>query len=126
MSEIDFEKCELFPKGWSRHVKIVYKDKPKSSFYLGVEEDALKVLKYLLFKEWSNQSPPVRTSPNGDFYKEKEHNISLKDNSLELSQMSNDTSVNSDIHRNCGFALQSRVNPHTQLNPSLNEVKRNC
>jgi hypothetical protein len=37
----------------------------------------------------------------------------------------NSTKLN--IHRNCGFALQSRVqHPHTQLNPSLNKVKRNC
>jgi hypothetical protein len=46
------------------------------------------------------QSPTSQTSPNGDFSKEKEHNISLKDNSLELSQMSNDTSLNNNIKSN--------------------------
>jgi hypothetical protein len=32
------------------------------------------------------QSPTSQTSPKGDFSKEKEHNISLKDNSNELSK----------------------------------------
>jgi hypothetical protein len=39
------------------------------------------------------------TSPNGDFSNEKEHNISLKDNSNELSQISSngETSLNNNI-----------------------------
>ena len=56
------------------------------------------------------QSPTSQTSPNGDFSKEKEHNISLKDNSLELSQMSNDTSLNNNIKSNFGNPLQARFN----------------
>jgi hypothetical protein len=41
-------------------------------------------------------SPTSQTSPNGDFPNEKEHNISLKDNSNELSQISSndETSLN--------------------------------
>jgi len=78
----------------------------------------------------SNSSPPVQTSNSTSLTsaKQKGFNISLKDNYNELSQISAnaETSLNNNIHRNCGFALQSRVNPHTQLNPSLNEVKRNC
>ena len=63
---------------------------------------------------WEKQSPTSQTSPKGDFSKEKEHNISLKDNSNELSQiLSNDeTSLNNNIQQNFPFALQSRVNPH--------------
>ena len=47
-------------------------------------------------------SPTSQTSPNGDFSNEKEHNISLKDNSNELSQISSndETSLNNNIRRN--------------------------
>ena len=50
----------------------------------------------------SNLSGFIRTSPNGDFSKEKEHNISLKDNSNELSQISSndETSLNNNIKLN--------------------------
>jgi DNA (cytosine-5)-methyltransferase 1 len=46
-------------------------------------------------------SPTSQTSPKGDFSNEKEHNISLKDNSNELSQISSndETSLNNNIHR---------------------------
>jgi len=47
-------------------------------------------------------SPTSQTSPKGDFSNEKEHNISLKDNSNELSKISSDdeTSLNNNIKRN--------------------------
>jgi hypothetical protein len=46
---------------------------------------------------------------------------------MKLPKFLSGTFLNADIKRNCGFALQSRVqHPHTQLNPSLNKVKRNC
>ena len=46
-------------------------------------------------------SPTSQTSPKGDFSNEKEHNISLKDNSNELSQISSndETSLNNNIPR---------------------------
>jgi len=49
------------------------------------------------------ESPTSQTSPKGDFSNEKEHNISLKDNSNELSQISSndETSLNNNIHRRC-------------------------
>ena len=45
-------------------------------------------------------SPTSQTSPNGDFSNGKEHNISLKDNSHEDSQISSndETSLNNNIH----------------------------
>jgi len=49
-------------------------------------------------------------------------NISLKDNSNELSQISSndETSLNNNIHRNCGFALQSQVqHPQSKLKQSF-------
>jgi hypothetical protein len=54
-----------------------------------------------MIKILSNQSPPVRTSPNSDFSNEKEHNISLKESSSEDSQISSkdETSLNNNIHR---------------------------
>jgi len=53
-------------------------------------------------KELLKQSPTSQTSPNGDFSNEKEHNISLKDNSNELSQISSndETSLNNNIKQN--------------------------
>jgi hypothetical protein len=53
-------------------------------------------------KDLLEQSPTSQTSPNGDFSNEKEHNISLKDNSNELSQISSndETSLNNNIRRN--------------------------
>ena len=50
----------------------------------------------------SNSSPTSQTSPKGNFSNEKEHNISLKDNSNELSQISSndETSLNNNIKLN--------------------------
>ena len=47
------------------------------------------------------------TSPNGDFSKEKEHNISLKESSAEDSQISSndETSLNNNIKRNIKKSL---------------------
>jgi hypothetical protein len=52
-------------------------------------------------------SPTPQTSPKGDFSNEKEHNVSLKDNSNELSQISSndETSLNNNIKLNRGFVL---------------------
>ena len=52
-------------------------------------------------------SPTSQTSPEGDFSNEKEHNISLKDNSNELSQISSndETSLNNNIMFNSDKAL---------------------
>ena len=56
------------------------------------------------------------------------HNIGLEiTQQVAPSKSAEPTSHNLNIHQNCGFALQSRVqHPHTQLNHSLNKVKRNC
>jgi len=56
----------------------------------------------LYFSKSNKQSPTSQTSPNGDFSNEKEHNISLKNNSNELSQISSndETSLNNNIKRN--------------------------
>jgi len=57
-------------------------------------------------------SPTSQTSPKGDFSEEKEHNISLKDNSNELSQISSndETSLNNNIKLNRGNRLQEGLN----------------
>jgi hypothetical protein len=46
------------------------------------------------------QSPTSQTSPNGDFYKEKEHNISLKTTPTAPSKLPTATSLNNNINRN--------------------------
>jgi hypothetical protein len=69
-------------------IKNKLKEKMLNEIYQRVKEEEL-----------GNQSPTSQTSPNGDFSKEKEHNISLKDNSNELSQISSndETSLNNNI-----------------------------
>jgi len=42
--EIDFDKCEINPKGWEGYVKIVYKETPNTAHYKSVDEDTLKVI----------------------------------------------------------------------------------
>ena len=60
----------------------------------------------------SNLSGFIRTSPNGDFSNEKEHNINLKESSSEDSQISSndETSLNNNIKRNFGFCSQALRN----------------
>jgi hypothetical protein len=72
-------------------IKNKLKEKMLNEIYQRVKEEEL-----------GNQSPTYQTSPNGDFSNEKEHNISLKDNSNELSQISSndETSLNNNIKRN--------------------------
>ena len=57
-------------------------------------------------------SPTSQTSSNGDFSKEKEHNISLKESSSEDSQISSndETSLNNNIRRNKASRLQAGCN----------------
>jgi hypothetical protein len=73
-------------------IKNKLKEKMLNEIYQRVKEEEL-----------GNQSPTYQTSPNGDFSNEKEHNISLKDNSNELSQISSndETSLNNNnVRRN--------------------------
>ena len=68
-----------------------------------------------IFQKMFNVIAPHTNFPSEFSTSGKRHNISLKDNSNELSQISSndETSLNNNIHRNCGFALQSRVqHPH--------------
>jgi len=69
-------------------IKNKLKEKMLNEIYQRVKEEEL-----------GNQSPTYQTSPKGDFSNEKEHNISLKDNSNELSQISSndETSLNNNI-----------------------------
>jgi len=63
--------------------------------------------KQICFEEVDkSQSPTSQTSPKGDFSKEKEHNISLKESSAEDSQMPNSTSLNNNIMPNSWGELQ--------------------
>ena len=79
-------------------------------------EDILKLTVEVNVKKYKEEtqkllsvSPTSQTSPNGDFSNEKEHNISLKDNSNELSQISSndETSLNNNIIPNFKITLNN-------------------
>ena len=69
--------------------------------YLGFEISA-EYCDLINKRIWSNLSGFIRTSPKGDFSKEKEHNISLKESTNIDSQISSndETSLNNNIRRN--------------------------
>lgn len=93
----EYEKLQTLPVGYTEGVSN------NKRFELVGNGWTLEVIKHL-FKGLVQQSPTFQTSPNGDFSNEKEHNISLKDNSNELSQISSndETSLNNNIMRNFG------------------------
>jgi len=74
------------------------------------------------------QSPTSQTKSSNKDFPNGEHNISLKESVNTDSQISSndETSLNNNIHRNCGFALQSRVqSSHSIKMLPLTEVKGN-
>jgi len=106
----------------TKSLKLKKKIKSKTFDYLGVPLKQISWIRkgedcYFAKNEKGNYinyyepSPTSQTSPNGDFSKEKEHNISLKESSTEDSQISSNdkTSPNPNIIRNSDTSLAGLV-----------------
>jgi hypothetical protein len=96
--EANKDKFKAYYEANKDKIKAYYEARRKMWESLSNEEQ-LRLMNEKTKEILSNQSPNSQTSPNGDFSKEKEHNISLKDNSNELSQISSkdETSLNNNI-----------------------------
>jgi predicted transcriptional regulator len=95
------KKVKVKHNTWKQHFEklksfnLIYVEKEKQVKKIFLTENGKSLL--VIF----SQSLTSQTSPNGDFSKEKEHNISLKESSNEDSQISSndETSLNNNIMR---------------------------
>jgi len=99
------KKVKVKHISWKQHFEklksfnLIYVEKEKQVKKIFLTENGKSLL--VIF----NQSPTSQTKSSNEDFPNGEHNISLKDNSKELSQISSndETSLNNNIIRNRGI-----------------------